>query len=588
MPDAQPERFAAHGGSTVRSEARPIGWYVSVYSDGSRPQTAMVMTGSADLERGRKAYSMESWLSAFDSLAIADSRTPLAAADLELLATSAYMLGRDDEYVAALERAHHGHLDGTNVPRAVRCAFWIGHSFLFRGQPARATGWFARGQRLLDSFDGECVERGYLMIPVWLEQMGRGNFEEGYATAMRAAETGERFRDGDLVWLARDDQARALMRLGRVKEGLRLVDEALAAAAAGDLSPIVTGIVYCNTIAFCRAAHDVRHVREWTRALTAWCARQPDMIAHNGLCLVHRAEIMLLGGEWEMALSDARRSADRFTRGALNQLARGGAFYCQGEAHRLRGDFEAAETAYREASVYGHEPQPGLALMRLAQGKPEAAAAAIRRIAGETTVPLRRAGILPAYVEIMVAIGSLDLARAACRELDETSKFLDCEALAAMAAQSRGAVALAEGRASDALIELRGALAVWRSLDAPYEAARVRTLIGLACRVMADHDSAILELDAARGAFRALGAVPDESRVAALLDARSETDTHGLTGRELQVLRLVASGKSNRGIAEELFISEHTVARHVQNIFAKLAVSSRAAATAFAFSHQLV
>jgi DNA-binding NarL/FixJ family response regulator len=548
------------------------------------------MGGTSDLELGRSAHREQAWERAFHALDRADRKQTLGAEDLESLARSAYMLGRDDEYVAALERAHQAYLDKSDVPRAVWCGFWIGHSFLFRGDRALAGGWFARAERLLDGIGRDCVERGYLLIPVWLEQMGRGHFEDGYATARSAAEIGERFGDADLVWLARDDQARALLGLGRSKETLRLVDEALATAAASHLSPIVTGIVYCNTIAFCRAAYDVRHVREWTRALTAWCERQPEMVAHNGLCLVHRAEIMLLGGEWEAALAEARRSAERFTRGVLNQLACGSAFYCQGEVHRLRGDFDAAEEAYRQASMKGCEPQPGLALMRLAQGKADAAAAAMRRFVGETT-PRRRAGALPAYVEIMIAVGSLDLARAACRELDETATDLDCETVLAMAASARGAILLAEGHPGDALVALRRALEIWRELDAPYEIARVRSSIGLACRAMEDHDSAALEFDAARRAFETLGAGPDRARVASL--AAGDTtggpaNSYGLTGRELEVLRLIAGGRSNREIATELFISEHTVARHVQNIFAKLDVSSRAAATAFAFSHKLV
>jgi ATP/maltotriose-dependent transcriptional regulator MalT len=266
--------------------------------------------------------------------------------------------------------------------------------------------------------------------------------------------------------------------------------------------------------------------------------------------------------------------------------------YCQGEAHRLRGEFDAAEEAYRQASLHGYEPQPGLALMRLTQGKTDAAAAAIRRFAGETTAPLRRAGILPAYVEIMLASGSLDLARAACRELDDIAQQFDCEALNAMAAHARAATTLAEGRAGDALIHLRRALAIWTDLDAPYELARVRSMVGLACRAMDDRDTAALEMEAARRTFTELGAVSDEARVASLVEViasgNDAADTHGLTARELEVLRLLAAGKSNREIGEALFISEHTVARHVQNIFAKLDVSSRAAATAFAFSHQLV
>jgi DNA-binding CsgD family transcriptional regulator len=549
------------------------------------------MKAVTDLEEGRRSYGDEAWLSAFEALSRADRVEPLSSADLERLATSAYMLGRDDDYVEALERAHQTYLEHAELPSAVRCAFWIGHSFLFRGEKARGTGWFARSQRLLDGFEGDCVERGYTLIPAWLEQMGRGDFEAGYTTAARAAEIGERFGDADLVWLARDDQARALVRMGRVEEGLRLVDEALVAASAGELSPIVTGIVYCNTIAFCRALYEVRHVREWTAALTRWCDRQPEMVAHNGLCLVHRAEMKLMGGDWTTALEDARRSAERFTRGALNQLAAGKAYYCQGEAHRLRGDLEAAEQAYRMASERGCEPQPGFALMRLAQGNTEAAAAALRRAAGETTAPLARAGLLPGYVEVMLAVSSVDLARTGSRELTEIAERFGCEVLHAMAAQVRGALALAEARPSDALIELRHAWAIWKELSAPYEIARVRALVGVACRALGDEDTAALELEAARRTFESLGAATDLARVETLTRRQvdpSAIDTQGLTRRELQVLRLVASGKSNREIAAELFISEHTVARHVQNIFSKLSVSSRTAATAFAFEHELV
>jgi DNA-binding CsgD family transcriptional regulator len=542
----------------------------------------------ADLEQGRRYYREQAWLSAFECLTACDRAAALDAEDLELLARSAYMIGRDDAYVASLERACQNLLDAGNTPRAVRCCFWIGHSFLFRGEKARATGWFARAERLLDSNEHDCVERGYLRIPLWLEQMARGDFESGYATTAEAAAIGKRFGDADLIWLARDDQARALLRLGRVEEGLRLVDEALIAATAGDLSPIVTGIVYCNTIAFCRAHYEVRRVREWTSALTDWCARQPEMVAHNGLCLVHRAEIMMMQGAWEKALHEARRSAERFSLGALNQLAGGAAFYCLGEAHRLRGDYDAAEEAYRLASQRGREPQPGLALMRLAQGKSDSATAAIRRIVGESTVPLARAGLLPAYVEIMLASGSLDLARAGCRELDEISQRFGGEVLQAMSAHSMGALALAEGRASDALTELRRALGIWTELAALYEVARIRVRVGLACRVLEDEDTAALELQAARNTFAELGAAPDCAWVDSLAREISPDQAHGLTAREMQVLRRVASGKTNREIALELFISEHTVARHVQNIFLKLDVSSRSAATAFAFSHDLV
>jgi tetratricopeptide (TPR) repeat protein len=220
-----------------------------------------------------------------------------------------------------------------------------------------------------------------------------------------------------------------------------------------------------------RAAFELRHVREWTMALTAWCDRQPEMIAHNGLCLVHRAEMRLLSGDWARALAEATASAEQFSQGMLNRLARGRAFYCQGEVHRLRGDFHAAEEAYRSASQFSYEPQPGLALMRLAQQKSDAAATAIRRVVGERTVAFARAPMLPAYVSVMIATGSLDSARAAAAELEAIAATHQREILLAMAAQARGELLLAEERAADALPLLRQALTAWTDLGAIYESA---------------------------------------------------------------------------------------------------------------------
>lgn len=541
-----------------------------------------------DLERGRESFASGAWLDAYERLTAADAVAGLGPGDLELLARSAYMLGRDDDYVVGLERAHNSYADAGDVPRAVRCAFWIGHNMLFRGEVVRARGWFARAQRQLERDARDCVERGWLLIPVWLEQMARGDWEAGYATAVEAAAIGERFGDADLVWLARDEQGRALLGQGRAQEALRLVDEALVVAIAGELSPLVTGIVYCNTIAFCRDAYEVRHAREWTDALTRWCESQPEMVAHNGLCLVHRAEIMQLQGAWTEALEEARRAAQRFTQGVLNQIACGTALYRQGEVHRLRGELEAAEAAYREASRCGCEPQPGLALLRLAQGNAPTAAAAIRRAVGETIKPLKRAALLPAYVEIMLAAGDVETARSAARQLEEIARHQASDALDAMSAHALGAVALAAGEPQAGLVAARRAAEGWQELRAPYDAARARVLIAVACRSLGDEDTAALELEAARGVFAQLGAVRDLVELDSPAGRDGAPDSHGLTARELEVLRLVAAGKSNRQIAATLVISERTVARHMQNIFAKLRVSSRTAASAFAYEHDLV
>jgi DNA-binding CsgD family transcriptional regulator len=538
------------------------------------------------LERGRESYAKSRWADAYESLSLADQAAPLGAEDLRLLATSAYMLGREDDFVETLKRAHHVHVDAGEVPAAARCAFWVGINLALRGETSHATGWFGRAQRLLEREEQECVERGYLLIPTLLQQAASGDSEAAYATAAKAAAIGERFGDADLLAMAGHEQGFALFRQGRVDEGLALVDEAMVAATAGELSPIVTGLVYCSVIAGCQELFELRRAREWTVALTDWCREQPDMVAHTGQCLVHRAEIMQLHGSWQEALQEAQRAGARFAR-SNSQMFAAHAVYRQGEIHRLRGEFADAEAAYRESSRGGWEPQPGLALLRLAQGNADAAAAAIRRVVSETKDRLTRAALLPAQVEIMLAVGDMAEASAASQELQDIAEVGAGGVLGAMSAHARGAVSLAAGDAGAASPALQEARRVWQDLGAPYETARVRELVGLACRALGDEDSATLELDAAREVFEQLGAAPDLARVDSLL-GKARGDTHGLTERELEVLRLVAAGKSNREISAALVISEHTVARHMQNIFAKLNVSSRTAASAFAFEHDLV
>jgi DNA-binding NarL/FixJ family response regulator len=543
---------------------------------------------SDGVEHGRTSYASGAWLEAFEQLSRADEDDVLEPQDLELLARSAYMLGRDDEYLRALERAHHAYLDAGEVPGAARCTWWIGHNLLMRGEGARATGWFGRGDRLLEREGGDCVERGYLLMPVGLQAEARGDLRSGYETWTEVAAIGERYGDADLVTIARMGQGHTLVRLGRREEGFRLVDETMVAVTTGELSPIVAGIVYCNTIAFCQRSHEARRAREWTTALTEWCDRQPDMVAHTGVCLVHRAEVMQLRGAWRAALEEVERAGERLRHGVLNQRQAGSAHYRQGEIQRLQGELTAAEEAYRSASRLGFEPQPGLALLRLAQGNGGAAAAAIRRVADEIQEPLKRATLLPACVEIMLAVGDLEQARRASEELSAIAERHASELLQAAAAQARGAVALAEGDCRAALGLLRSALATWQDLEAPYEAARTRALLGTACRGLGDDDAAALELEAARTTFVELGAAPDAARVDSLGASAPAKDAHGLSRRELEVLRHVAGGKTNKEIAAELVLSERTIERHVSNIFAKLGVSTRAAATAFAYEHRLV
>ena len=419
------------------------------------------------------------------------------------------------------------------------------------------------------------------------EQEAGGDYEAAAATAAEAAEIGERFGDADLFALAVQAQGILLVKQGRVVEGLGMLDEAMVAVTAGELSPIVSGLVYCGVILGCQDAYELRRAQEWTAALTRWCEEQPDMVSFTGTCMVHRAEIMQLHGAWPNALEEARRAGERSER-AKNRTAAAQARYRQGEVHSLRGEFAAAEAAYRDASRGGWEPQPGLALLRLAQGDTDAAGAAIRRAVGETTERPKRARLLPAYVEIMLAVGDVREARNACLRARGdlgglSERHAGCDGRARQGCGRPG-----DGDDRAALVALRQACQVWQELEVPYEAARVRVLLGLACRDLGDDDTAALELEAARGVFAQLGAAPDLARVDSLTRRAQPVDAHGLTPRELQVLRMVAAGETNRAIAAELVLSERTVDRHVSNIFTKLGVSSRAAATAFAYEHQLV
>ena len=539
------------------------------------------------LMTAREAYERRAWTQAYELLGRVDDEAPLAPEDLERLAVTAYMLGLDDQQLGALARAHHAHLRDGNRPGAVRAAFWLGVHLIIRGEIGRATGWLGRAQRLLEHEAGDCVERGYLSSAEALRCMVAGDWRATHAAAADAVGVGERFGDPDLVALGLTDLGRALIEEGFVAEGLGKLDEAMVAATAGELSPVATGFVYCGVIEGCHATCELARAREWTVALTDWCAQQPDLVPFTGTCLVHRSEILQIRGAWDEALVEARLACQRFTE-RQDRRAAGEASYRCGEILRVRGDLAGAEDAFRDASRHGREPQPGLALLRLAQGRIDAASAAITGVVDAAAGWVERARVLPAYIEIALAAGELDGARAACDELDEIAQRNGRTMLLASAAQARGAVELAGGAARAAAPLLRHASQLWLELEAPYEAARARLLVAEACRAMGDDETADLELEAARDELAQLGAEVDLARAESIRAGTGVRGQHGLTPRELQVLRRLATGESNKAIAARLGVSRRTVDRHVSNLYAKLHVSSRAAATAYAYEHELV
>lgn len=540
-----------------------------------------------DLERGRACYRRHEWADAFEALSRVDAESPLSVEDLQLLAWSAGLCGHEEVYLSVSERVYHAHDAARSHALAARWAFWVGMQLMTMTETARGAGWLSRAQRSVERVGGDCVEHGYLMLPAVLRFLGAGDLDAAHDAAAQAAEIGERFTNPDLIALARQYQGRALLRRGNIARGIALVDESMVAVTSGELSPFVTGLVYCSAISSCQQSLALDRAREWTSALASWCEDEPQMTPFTGSCLVHRSQILQMTGDWTAAFVEAKRACELVTE--KDPQALGDACYERAELHRLRGELAAAEEAYRHASEVGREPQPGLALLRLAQGRRDDAVSSIRRVLATTSGAWRRPHFLPACVEILLAAGEIDEARAASLELEELAARFDTEILDALAAQARGAVLIADGDAGAAVEPLRRAFGRWQTIGAPYIAARIRVLLGRACETLGDRDGAELERQAARRVFEELGAAPDLAALdASATGPQKPANTQGLSPRELEVLRLVAQGKTNKAIARQLCVSERTVDRHVSNMFGKLDVSTRAAATAFAYEHALV
>jgi ATP/maltotriose-dependent transcriptional regulator MalT len=538
---------------------------------------------SQPLERAREAVGRMQWEIAHNSFAAADSASDLEAADLEAWGTSAYMAGQVDTAVEAFSRVHTGRFQSGEYEDAVRAAHWVVFMLLGKGDVAQAGGWMKRQGRALERLPEDSpghalpmLHQAYRLVALEHE------YAAGRSIAEDAIEIARSGGDQDVEALALNVRGRSLIYEGRLEDGLAVLDETMVSVVSGELSPIVVGTVYCSLIEACEEVTELRRAHEWTDALHQWCQRQSGEVGFTAQCRIHRSEIFRGTGNLEQAEEEARRAHELFSRTPY-QPATGHALYQLAEVQRLRGEFDEAEATFRQASACGIDPQPGLALLRLAQRDSETAASSLRRLAAEAIETPQRIRLLPALVDVMVAVDDMDAAAAAVRELAELAETFPMDALKARVAYARGVLALGRSEPELALDNLRRALATWQSLRTPFEVARTRLSIAQACRLLGDEETALLEQGAA-------GQILDDIGVARLprLPPLASTTDHGLSAREAEVLRHLASGATNREIADEMHLSIRTVDRHVANILTKLWVTSRTAAVAHAYEHDLV
>ncbi len=427
------------------------------------------MTRASEL--GRDAFARQAWDDAYTLLTDGDVTS---ADDLERLAVSAQLTGRDDESARAWERAHVEWVRRGDRDRAAQSAFWVGLAFALRGEGARAGGWFGRADRVLEGADPTCAARGFLLVPTFLEVLARGDAQQAYTFAGDMLDIAQQSQDQDLLALGLLSRGQAEVARGDLAAGVRLLDEVMVSVTMGEVSPVLTGIVYCAVIQACMELLDLRRAAEWTGALDTWCTAQPGLVPYRGQCLVHRSEILQAQGAWTEAIAEVEEARRRLT--ATAHPAVGLALYQQAELYRLRGEHEAAARAYREAGERGREPSPGLALLFAAQGNLESALATVDRMLDETRGRIDRPTMLSAAVDVRLAAGDVVGARAACEELSMIADARGVPLLTAKSAYASGTVLLAEGDAHAALSALRRACTAWLDLEMPYDAA------GRACR----------------------------------------------------------------------------------------------------------
>ena len=538
------------------------------------------------VEDAAQAFRRQAWSEAYSAFRSSDEDSELSGTDLDRFGLVAYLIGRDEEGARIWERAHTMFLEAGERPSAARCAFWLGMAFMDRGEMAHAGGWLSRSRRILDDVSTECAEHGYLLVPQGLQLLEEGDATKAKELLEAARAIGQRFNEEDLIALGCLGSGQSSIRQGDVLEGTTLLDEAMVTALSGAASPLVTGIIYCAVVEACIEMFDLRRAQEWTEALARWCAAQPDLVPFKGRCQVYRSEVLQIQGNWQGAF-EAACDAERDLSGPPQHPAVGAAYYQQGELLRLRGALSDADEAFRRAEQWGRSPEPGRALLRLAQRRNDAARSAIQHALHESRNRYSRAHLLAAAAEIFLAVGDISAAREAKNELCALATALEVPWVTAEANRAAGAVWLGEGHPRAAADSLRVALGVWQTFAAPFEVARTHALLAQAAREQGDLEAADAHLAAATLTFRQLGA-DYELRMLAGASGGPGAAPGGLTSREVEILKLIATGMTNRAIAANLTISEKTVANHVANVLGKLGLSSRAAATAYAYEHNVV
>jgi ATP/maltotriose-dependent transcriptional regulator MalT len=508
----------------------------------------------------------------------------LSGQELDALADALFWLDRPAASTATWHRAYGAHVAAGDAERAAMAAWRAFYDHLLVGERAVAAGWLRRVRQQVP--DPGARTAGYLAVADADVAAADGRTDHALAVAERAVAVGRRTADPDLTALALNTHGRLLIGAGLVSEGMALLDEAMASVVAGEVTALFTGWVFCSVLDACHGIADLDRATEWTDAALRWCETLRDGALYPGLCRVHRVELACLRGDWADAEVQAAQACDELL--AHDPRYAGEALYLAGELRRLRGDLAGAEAAYERAHALGRSPQPGLALVRLCQGEVETARAALRSALRPGPVaPLPRARLLAALVDAELTGGDPAAAEDAARAIEALADASGSAYLRVLATEGRGAVSLQRGEHAEAMVRLRAAYDRHHLDGRPFDAARVQVRLGVAARGAGDLEGARLELTAARATFERLGARIDARLVADLLGA-ARPRTGGLTAREVEVLRLVAVGCTNRQIGRELSISEHTVARHLSNIRTKLGVPSRAAAAAFAVANHLL